>query len=562
MEDLDLYAEALSEINKFKASATNTISFCEYGIRYGNFYTRLLKYDSALYIYRKAISECGTKHETSYGAMHGIAFVHRVTGILDSSAVWEYRALELSKSKDYTYGIELSLQSLAILSYSRRNYKESNVQAFELIKILDEVKDPSLAANMYNLVAENYRNLKNLDSALLNHFHALELRRKSGNESRIASSLNNIATIYLAKSDGKSAMPYLIEARASKEKISDSISLTSIYTNLGTASYLKKEYAEARKYFEQSEAIGAAIKFTDGRLTNFPALIQLDTVMGDYKHAFNTYVIYHDVYKKYLDEAKQKELLQLDKKFETAKKDQELTLKDNQILQRERFIFWISMFILGVLLLSLYLFYLLKKNKKLSQRNELLLREQNHRVKNNLQMISSLLSLQSQKLQTSDAKEVLEDSQGRISSVALLHRMLYEGEQVGQIEVSGYLKTLTEEIKYAAGREMEITLSLPDRLELKVEQVTSLGLIVNELCVNSIKHVDRNVLLHLRLRIESFAMKLNLNYSDNGTGVTRETWMSSNSFGNQLIQLQSRQLRGEFVVSNENGFMFSLQVPK
>lgn len=210
-------------------------------------------------------------------------------------------------------------------------------------------------------------------------------------------------------------------------------------------------------------------------------------------------------------------------------------------------------------LLIFYLFFLFRKNKRLSQRNELLLREQNHRVKNNLQMISSLLSLQSQKLPSSNAREVLEDSQRRISSVALLHRMLYEGEQVGQIEVSAYLKSLTEEIKYAADRLIEITLHLPEKLELKVERVTSLGLIVNELFTNSIKHVDRNVSLHIRLKVEPSATKLILNYADNGTGVTREAWMSSTSFGNQLIQLQSRQLRGEFAVSNENGFVFSLR---
>jgi two-component sensor histidine kinase len=223
----------------------------------------------------------------------------------------------------------------------------------------------------------------------------------------------------------------------------------------------------------------------------------------------------------------------------------------------------ISSAIVVIIFLSLiaYLFFLFRKNKKLSERNELLLREQNHRVKNNLQMISSLLSLQSQKLQSSDAKAVLEDSQGRISSVALLHRMLYEGEQVGHIEVVSYLKSLTEEIKYGANRVVEVELNLPERLELKVEKITSLGLIVNELFTNSIKHVDFEIQLQIGLQLKQTEGQLYITYSDNGVGVSPERWLSTSSFGNQLIQLQSRQLRGEFEIRSEAGFKYDLRIP-
>jgi len=207
-----------------------------------------------------------------------------------------------------------------------------------------------------------------------------------------------------------------------------------------------------------------------------------------------------------------------------------------------------------------YLFFLSRKNKKLSQRNELLLREQNHRVKNNLQMISSLLSLQSQKLNTSAAKEVLEESQSRINSVALLHRMLYEGKEVGKVEVTSYLRSLVDEIQYSAGRELKIELNLPHRLELQIEKVTSLGLIINELLTNSIKHVDRTIALEVKLMLLSNDEKLYLSYTDNGLGISKEIWMSSPSFGNQLIQMQSRQLRGEYEVSSTNGFMYSLKI--
>ncbi|MBX2896889.1 MAG: sensor histidine kinase [Cyclobacteriaceae bacterium] len=250
-----------------------------------------------------------------------------------------------------------------------------------------------------------------------------------------------------------------------------------------------------------------------------------------------------------------------DQQYEVTKTKKVLSATANKLAVTNKALIILIIASLLFLLLITYLFFLFRKNKKLSQRNELLLREQNHRVKNNLQMISSLLSLQSQKLMTSDAKAVLEDSQGRINSVALLHRMLYEGEQVGKIEVVSYIKSLTEEIKYSANRDVDIELTLPEKLELKIERVTSLGLIVNELFTNSMKHVSSEIPLSIRLQLKASNGKLSLTYSDNGAGVTCEVWMASNSFGNQLIQLQARQLQGDFTVTVDHGFNFALKIP-
>jgi two-component sensor histidine kinase len=211
-------------------------------------------------------------------------------------------------------------------------------------------------------------------------------------------------------------------------------------------------------------------------------------------------------------------------------------------------------------LLVTYLFYLFRKNKKLSQRNQLLLKEQNHRVKNNLQMVSSLLSLQSHKLQSADAKDALQKSQSRINSVALLHRMLYESDNVGNVQAGVYIQSLTEEIQYSTGREIELELDVPEKLELKIEKLTSLGLIVNELLINSIKHVDQNIVLRVLVRLSISDHRLHLEYEDNGKGVSPERWMTSHSFGSQLIQMQCKQLKGEFEINGERGFRYDLRI--
>jgi two-component sensor histidine kinase len=254
------------------------------------------------------------------------------------------------------------------------------------------------------------------------------------------------------------------------------------------------------------------------------------------------------------------QLYDKDQEYEVTKTKNKLDATSIQLNNTTKILIASIVTLAVVGLLLAYLFYLFRKNKRLSQRNELLLKEQNHRVKNNLQMISSLLSLQSQKLLSTDAKDALEESKGRINSVALLHRMLYESEHVGTIEACAYIKSFTEEIRYGAGREMKIELNLPERLNLKIEKVTSLGLIINELLTNSIKHVDESIQLHIQLTIFMKEGKFRLTYTDNGSGVASEVWMSSTSFGNQLIQMQSKQLKGEFEINTIKGFQYDLRI--
>ncbi|MEQ8473397.1 MAG: sensor histidine kinase [Marinoscillum sp.] len=254
------------------------------------------------------------------------------------------------------------------------------------------------------------------------------------------------------------------------------------------------------------------------------------------------------------------ELYEKDQLYEVSKTKKVLSATEDQ-LSSTSMVLYISLGALLIIsLLLAYVYLVLFKNKKLSKRNELLLKEQNHRVKNNLQMISSLLSLQSQKLLSTDAKNALSDSQLRVNSVALLHRMLYEGEQIGQINLREYLKTLVEEIRFSAHRIILAELDINENLSLKIEQSTSLGLIINELITNSAKHIPDEVEVKIQLTIKKEVGKLLLSYHDNGPGVDPDVWKRSESFGNQLIRIQSEQLRGDYQVSLDNGFSYELRM--
>ncbi|PIQ50080.1 MAG: hypothetical protein COW03_01785 [Cytophagales bacterium CG12_big_fil_rev_8_21_14_0_65_40_12] len=555
LDNLGNYSEALSEIQKLRSDYPDS-SICAFGVLYANLLNRNFKYDSALLVNQKIIDEC-VKPDRIYSAMHGIAFTYRMTGKLDSSAVWEYNALNFAKEKKDEYGTNLSLQSISILFYLQQNFKESIDRAKELIKNLNEESDLSLAGNMYNLIGVDFRNLGELDSSLYYHERALSLRKKSNNQNRVASSLSNIAAIYLTSKQWEEALPYLLEAKNIKENLKDSANLVTIYTNIGTAYYQHRDYSHARPYYEQALLISESLNFKEAGLEVLRSIVRLDTITGDFKKAFFELSKYQQLYEGFLGESQQKEILDLDKKYELSLKEAEIAKNQLEIAFKGRQVKVVFIAAIVALCIVVILMLLIKKNRRLIQRNELLVREQNHRVKNNLQMISSLLSLQAGKAQDEVSKDALKQSQGRIQAIALLNRSLYDQEEIGDIDLKVYISELvTEVINSITDAEVKYQLDIDD-IKLDLEKTTSLGLIINELIVNSVKYVKQSV-TKFSLSIKEQSGRFSLEYSDNGENFDLQAYQNSKSFGKKLMELQAKQLRGQSHVSDDSQFKYQL----
>ena len=120
---------------------------------------------------------------------------------------------------------------------------------------------------------------------------------------------------------------------------------------------------------------------------------------------------------------------------------------------------------------------------------EVLLQEIHHRVKNNLEIVSSILALQSAQIQNPDAVDALQESQNRVHSMSMIHQKLYQGENLGTIEMKDYFINLGSHILDSFGVEKRITLEyVTETLELDIDTAVPLGLIVNELLTNVMKY--------------------------------------------------------------------------
>ena len=130
---------------------------------------------------------------------------------------------------------------------------------------------------------------------------------------------------------------------------------------------------------------------------------------------------------------------------------------------------------------------------------EVLLKEIHHRVKNNLQIITSLLNLQSQSIPDEENKSIFRDSQNRIKSMALVHEKLYQSADLSKIDLNEYVKNLSDYVKdtYSAiNKNVKLELQIT-QIELQVDTIVPLGLILNELISNSFKYAfPKNLLNH------------------------------------------------------------------
>jgi two-component sensor histidine kinase len=193
---------------------------------------------------------------------------------------------------------------------------------------------------------------------------------------------------------------------------------------------------------------------------------------------------------------------------------------------------------------------------------DVLMKEIHHRVKNNLQVISGLLELQSKVLTDETAKDALREGRNRVRSIALIHQNLYQFENLSTIELKRFVNDLCRQVESVFKKQnpVAVNITVPD-LHLDIDTAVPLGLIMNELLSNSFKYAFNDVTEgEINLGIRSVTEgKYELLYSDNGPGLPADFNVAkASTLGIQLIYDLSRQIGGNVKYENKNGASFSI----
>ena len=286
------------------------------------------------------------------------------------------------------------------------------------------------------------------------------------------------------------------------------------------------------------------------------------TATGQWQPAFDRQKRLHELERSQILADRDGAISRLNIEYDIQKKEsllaaqkRELNLRmDNLKAQR-----WLILAIAGLLLMTIgglvTYFRLNQKNERISRQNADLVKEQNHRVKNNLQVVSSLLSLQASRLTDEVARQAVEESQLRVQSMAILHRRLYDGQQLAQVESNEFIRELVSGVLLSFGYlAVPVQYSL-DRIFLSVDKATPLGLILNELITNACKYAfPANRQPQLWINCHQRGRTVTLTVADNGPGMAdAEGSMlqtdnllvaKTRTFGLTLVEAQVTQLNG------------------
>jgi PAS domain S-box-containing protein len=208
----------------------------------------------------------------------------------------------------------------------------------------------------------------------------------------------------------------------------------------------------------------------------------------------------------------------------------------------------------------------LEQIKSSLHEKEILLKEIHHRVKNNMQVITSLLSLQSKRIKDQQAFSVFQDSQNRVKSMALIHETLYQSEDLSRINFAEYLQKLIAHVSrsYRLNPEaVRIKIKVED-ISLPIDLAVPCGLIINELASNSLKYAfpaDKRG--EVNIVFERADALYVLRVSDTGVGLPADfDPETSKSLGMKLVRMLTDQLSGELQCRNGVGTIFEIKFPE
>ncbi len=490
------------------------------------------------------------------------------------------RALELSQSAEKIGNYHLVYGH--VLSHLKK-YEEALLEYSIALKQFEALDDSSGRSYVYSGMGIVYYDLGQPQRALENYLKSDSLWA-SDDLALHADLYNNIGAVCVEFDQYDQGRWYYNKALATYEDLGWMNSVSMIHFNLGELLMREGVYDESKQEYMESLRIGKEIGSLEEVKWAYYGLYELEKQLGTEAEALNC----HEKFYRYADSLQQmlnlKEVMQLSEVYEQERiKRENLELEaDNTLLQlernrtqKQRAFLWAGFIILLLLVVGgafvivrirRYNNQLILQRQEIMAKNatidealsekELLLKEIHHRVKNNLQIISSLLNLQKHQVGP-DAVAAFEESQNRIQAIALIHKKLYQSKNIDRVNFGTYLMELInhQQHLYHSGAGVVKYNVETHGIELGLDSAVPLGLIVAELIANSFKHAFVGVdSKQIALELERDGNYLHMTVSDNGVGLPDNFNQGElDSLGMDIILALVEQLDGTIQFDSNKG---------
>ena len=454
-------------------------------------------------------------------------------------------------------------------------------QAIQAYRYFLQGHDTARMANALNTQGIIYRDKAKrkefatyYDTAYARYLEALDLVNRSGKgKDMVGMFYNNISQIFLEyKNDPRGTIHYQVLAEAFNLAHDNRIALTYNYNNFAEAYIALGKIDSAIYYSRQMLAISTELKVDDRRFDAYDELYVCYESAKRYDSALHYYKAAMDLNDSMTSLAKTKEVVALEAKYDGVKKEMDITKLNAENSAKNRAITFliVALVFLGLVVAGFsYLIARLRAQKRQiadqSVRLEVMLRELHHRVKNNLQIVSSLLGLQRYRSEDASTISVLQESQHRVQAMSLIHQRLYKNDDLNTVNIREYLVDLCESLLSSYGYDREsfdLDISVCTEV-LDIDHALPIGLIVNELVTNAFKYAYQGIERpSLGILLEEEGGCLNLRVRDNGVGIDEERWrQGKDSFGKQLIGALCKQLRATQQMAVVSGTEITIRIP-
>lgn len=527
--------------------------------------------------------------------------------------VYYKKALSIALENDYSTGAAKTYQNIGVTYAKQGKYKQCMTFFFKALRIYEQNKDTTHAIGMYNNLAILHTRMEDYTEALNLYQKGLKLSRATSNQHMIARIQANISELYLRNKAYNQAIKALQESLEISQAEKDYVQVVATLGNMAEVYEEKKQLDSALFFNQRAIGLHKEYKLKGGIVLRYvslaqiyndlnkpdsssyfykkalqqipqntitPALLNVYTAMytqyakhGQYNEAYS-YLLKHNLVKDSLFTLqKNKQIEELKAKYQLDAKQKELDLlaKQNQLRITEaklqkRLNYALLAIALGLLLIVVLLTrgyqQKRKNNQSLGLKNdqitqmlrdkEVLLKEVHHRVKNNLQIVSSLLNLQQEFHQEQSPQELLRQSQSKIEAMAIIHEQLYQSDNIQSIDLHTYLTELITHFNRSYDldqRNITFQTNIAP-LGLSLDQLVPCGLIINELVTNCIKYAFVGKTSgQVSIEAQVVGEKYQLVLADNGVGLPQGFNVQEiTSLGLRLVQGLVQQLQGKFEV--------------
>jgi len=604
--------DSLILVTKTKKDTNAVMAGYELGLE---LYTRDL--DSASYFLENAVQ---LSEQINYS--YGTVLIYKTLGGLVSNGgryeeglQWLEKGIKLVDSLNLPSNYKVDLLTNIGVAHYRKGLLgkaiETYIVAVDICRLNGLDKHRSRLLNNLGIF---YRSLKRYEEAIGIYKQAFDLRAENGDSLGMANILFNMAASHSKLFEHKKAITALNKAEAIykengqeddaihcliakavayyelkdseqayklyKEALSfpyDELEIPfnyDLYSGIAKVSLERGEITNAKKYLDKIADAIVESNFAQQQMEFHEISSSLFTRTGEYKKALESRIALEAIQEEIAKDEKSSFRQEMETKYLTSEKEYQIDLLNtkNELTEtklrasRNRNIS-LGIGLLAIAGFALWLIKLYRKTRKQKEvisvairEKDMLLKEIHHRVKNNLQVISSLLRIQSRYVKDENAVSALNEGQNRVQSMALIHENLYGDENTTGVDMRKYIPSLADNIFRSyniEGDHIKIEYEI-DELKLDEATVIPIGLVLNELISNALKYAFTDIVDGLlKISLHEKEDTLRLKVEDNGIGMDEKV---VTGFGTKLIQSFTNKLDGEMNIKSDNGAVVEIVI--